>query len=338
MVQRPSIFSKRFFKTSSRPYSKRNLRAFLICLFISFVAWGFIKISDDYVVDFEVPIAFFNARPTEIIASQSHQNVTYRLKANGLKTLLNRFSPSLDTLLIDVRQAPRVTKNDNSWAYFTSNQLRLAISELFPSDRTVLQVFPDTVFALVGRAFEKNVPVSVIPELTFQKGFGLIGSILAEPDSVFVKGPRNIIDTISVIETRPLKLDNLASSMAVDLPLASPFLPGVLQLSPSMVKVSLLVAEFSEASFDMPVRIRYEKDFAGKPFKIKLFPEKVKVVCLIPIRLFASFDQSFLHAFIMAPTKIEELANFEVRVDSFNDDVRVQSIVPSVVEVIILED
>lgn len=338
MSRKPSIFTKRFPKTSTSPQSRRNLRAFILCLLISFIAWGFIKISDDYVVDFELPVVFYNASQTEIISSQSHQQVTYRLRANGFQTIIHRLWPRVDVLQMDVRQAPRVTRNDNSWAFFTANQIRNALSELFPTDYEVLQVQPDTIFALLGDARQRKVPVTVRTDISFKRGFGLVGSIVSRPDSVYVKGPRNIVDTITAIRTQPLRLEDLSSSVNTQLQLSNPVPGGLLQISEGRVEVAFEVEEFTETSVDLPIKIRYEEGFEGKSLNIRLFPERVKVVCLVPLREFARFDNSLIEAYVVAPSSFEELVKLEVRVESLVDDVRIQGFSPTLVEVIFLED
>jgi len=338
MSRKPSIFIKRFFKTYSSPQSKKNLRVFVICLLISSIAWGFIKISDDYIVDFEVPVLFYNASQGETISSQSHQHVTYKLQANGIKILANRLLPRMDILSMDVRQAPRITRNDQSWAYFTNNQLRLAISEFFPGGQGIVSVFPDTVFVLLGKASERKVPVRVNSDLSFRKDFGLVGNIAAYPDSIYIKGPKHVVDTIGFIQTEVLKLEDLSAGINTQLQLSNPASGSLIHLSASTVMVSLAVEEFTETVVDLPVKVRYEEGYQERPLNIKLFPERVRVVCLIPLGAFASFDQKSLEAYVLVTSKIREFPSLEVRVESFIPDVKIQSILPSLVEAIILED
>ncbi len=338
MSRKPSIFSKWLTKPAETLKSRRNLRAFFICLLISFIAWTGIKLAGSYEVEYRLPVSFFNASETEVISSQSHGLLTYRLQASGIMNIIHRFNPKVDTLFIDIEKSPRVTKGNSTWAFVTNDDLRAAISGFFTTDYRIVGVAPDTIFALVGKAHQKMVPVRVAANLTFAKGFGTVGTIIVSPDSVLVKGPKNIVDTISVIDTRIVRLTDLSESRIIDATLHSPVYMGLLQITPSRVRVSIGVEEFGETFFELPIEVRYSDSYVGKQLKIRLLTEKVKVICLVPVRTLAAFDHAHLKAYVLITDSKDTPGNLEVRVETSFQDIKIQGVVPAVVEWVILNN
>lgn len=309
-----------------------------MCLFISLIAWAGIKLSENYEVEYNLPISFFNSSETEMVSSQSHWVLSYKLQASGILNILHKLNRKVDTLFVDIEKLPRITRSNSTWAFATKDDLRNEISRLFASGYKVAGVIPDTVFALVGKAYEKMVPVRVVTKLSFAKGFGAFGSFVCTPDSVLVKGPRSIVDTLSAIETMVVRLSDLSTPTIHTTALHSPVNLGLLQVSPSRVEVSIGVEEVKEITFELPVEVRYSDTPIGKQLKIKIVPEKVKVICLVPLRTFLAFDQSFINAYVVVWGSKEASGNLEVVVESSFQDVKILGVVPSIVESVVLNN
>jgi len=333
-----SFFSRiNFARPRSRRFKKRNLRALIACLFISLAAWGFIKISKTFEADFEVPVAFVNSRVGEIVSNQSHQLVTYTLTASGLKILLNKISSQVDTLFADLRNTPRIERDGNTWSYIAENQMKQLLFEAFGPGFRVLQVTPDTVFAALGRVVEKMVPVRIDSSLSFEKGFGVRDSLLLSTDSVKISGPARVVDTINVVYTNRIQLENLSKSKAFSVQIVNPGTSSGLQLFPHQVEVTIPIEEFTEASLDIPLRVKQTPGKEGGSLQLKLFPERVNVVFMVPLRDYASVGHSHFDAYVLAPSPNDGVKYLEVFVESIHGFVRIQSISPALVECIILE-
>jgi len=273
-----------------------------------------------------------------MVSAQSHYHLTYTLETSGFLNILQRLNRKVDTLFIDVEKHKRVTRNNNTWAFVSKDDLRTKISSFFTPDYKVVTVLPDTVFAIVGKAFEKMVPVRVVTNLTFAKGFGTVGSFVPDPDSVMVIGPKSIVDTITAIETMVIRLTDLSSSTTQSTSLFSPVDLGLLHVSPSRVQVYIGVEEFAETSFELPVEVRYGDSNGSKPPRIKPIPERVKVICLVPLRTFSAFNKSHLKPYVLFPGGKGAVGNLEVKIETSFQDVKIQGVAPPVVELVIFDN
>jgi hypothetical protein len=121
------------------------------------------------------------------------------------------------------------------------------------------------------RVLTKKLPVRRNFSLEFRKQFAISDSIEFNPDTVIIKGPESILDTIHAIYTQEGSFKDLHDSSWFEIPLRE--IRGT-QLSHNLVNCRIPVEEFTELEFKLPVFILNEP--IG--YSVKLFPSEIRLL------------------------------------------------------------
>jgi YbbR domain-containing protein len=168
----------------------------------------------------------------------------------------------------------KVMHKDESY-YLTSDQIRIQLEAQLNNYSTLTDFDSDVIYFDFTSLKSKKVPVRAMIELTFAANHILEGQMLLQPDSIQISGPKSQIDTINVIETELLKIDDLNNSFSNDVALKLPKQLNGITLSNDFVRVIGNVVKFSELVIEVPVTV------INLPpgIKVRTFPEIVEVRC-----------------------------------------------------------
>lgn len=248
---------------------KRKVKVFLIFLLCASLAWLINKLSQTYTSNTTFNITYVNIPSEFLLANTPKKELQVRLKAVGFQFLGYHLKPK--EIQLDVS---KVMHKDESY-YLTSDQIRIQLEAQLNNYSTLTDFDSDVIYFDFTSLKSKKVPVRVMIELTFAANHILEGQMLLQPDSIQISGPKSQIDTINVIETELLKIDDLNNSFSNDVALKlSKQLNGI-TLSNNFVRVIGNVVKFSELVIEVPVTV------INLPpgIKVRTFPEIVEVRC-----------------------------------------------------------
>jgi hypothetical protein len=119
----------------------------------------------------------------------------------------------------------------------------------------------------------KKVPVKLDAEINYAAGYDLLDNLIIQPDSVKVIGPKNVVENISRIKTKNIKLKDVNIAIDEQLELVIDKSMENVKLNRYKVKLSGSVDKFTEGTFEVPVSI------VNLPSNIKInyFPKTVLV-------------------------------------------------------------
>jgi hypothetical protein len=132
------------------------------------------------------------------------------LRGPGYSILKMKLSSSRAPVVIDFskmtpKRLPGVIPN----FYLVTSGLIQSISKQLHSDFEIIALHPDTLFFGYDKLVTRRM--AVIPDLS-----------VAEPDSVTVRGPEHMLDTLKGIPTRHRSLKRIEENFKVKVPLACP--------------------------------------------------------------------------------------------------------------------
>jgi len=110
----------------------------------------------------------------------------------------------------------------------------------------------------------------------FEPGYTQKGAIIIEPDSVTITGPKEVINQLSEVQTERWTPTQVKSSI-IDHKLRLDDQNRTLTIQPNTVFATLMVEQFTEKSFFVPITLLNVKD------SIRIFPDKVKITFSIPL-------------------------------------------------------
>ncbi|MBW6498066.1 MAG: YbbR-like domain-containing protein [Bacteroidales bacterium] len=319
------------------PGRRKKLYVFLVCLFLSAFFWLFIKLSREAQAVIERPLVVSQIPPDVVIGQQSHSRIQLTIQTTGARLLASRYFRSDDTLFVDAGSFGRTSRGGELWHFVTAAQMRSALSGQLDGGRSLTGIWPDTVFVNLAYASQKKVPVRLNANFSFERRFGQYGEVRLVPDSVMVRGPRQIVDTLQAISTESLLFENLSHTIEQKVELQNPAFGQGLTLETQQASLTLPVEEFTEISVELGLSVLCQHQ-SGEVHNLRLFPNRVTVTCLVALKDYNRVEPSLFVAHVICPNDgLPESNRLEVLVETFPDFVTIQNIRPATVEFLIME-
>jgi hypothetical protein len=204
-----------------------------------------------------------------ILDGASKTGIDIRLRASGFQFLGMQFrSRRLAISLAEVRKGPR--------GYYLPRQLFLSqIERQLPGSIDLVEVDNDTLYFRFLGVHSKKVPV--VPEVNMEldQNYLLEGEVSLQPDSIVLRGPGNIIDTMGRVYTRPISLRQVREDFNLEVALDIPEHLQHISLSDSTVRISGKVFRFSEKIIQVPLHVLHLPEGT----EIKTFPSEIPILC-----------------------------------------------------------
>jgi len=241
-----------------------KLRTFLLFFFISFFLWIAFQLTRSYRYQIRVPVQYVN------LPENYHQSLflkdTLNLSVLATGFQLWKFKLQKPKVAIDVEKENLLKQK--KWQPEAYKDL---INEQIGRGLFIQSISPEFIFFKGKESFKKKVPI--IPDVTivFKQGFKNKQKPLFEPDSLWIFGPKKIIDTVQYVKTKPYTFKKVDHSVKRQLDL---ILPNHLIANHKKISLKLKVGEIVEGTFRLPISVINKPDKNGK---LILLPEKTVV-------------------------------------------------------------
>ena len=156
------------------------------------------------------------------------------------------------------------------------------LPSVLPKDYKNLEVQTEKVTIEFDQLSTKLVPVKQLFDISFENGFNTNEVITINPDSVTVIGSIKLLEAINEIETEPLILEGLNTSIKQTISLKLDDLPVAVNVSSKVVELNLNVEPFTEGKLKVPIIIK------NLPLdtSITFFPKEATVNYYVPLTLY----------------------------------------------------
>ena len=274
----------------SNTLKNKNLRIFSIFVVISFILWFFNALNQEYINKLLIPVTFKNFPQNKANVSDLPNNLVVSVKANGLDILKFEMRKSFSPLTIDLSQLKfDYVNKDTTIAYLLTYRIKDEIEVQLQGKFKVEMISPDTLFFRFSKLSFKKVPVKIDNiKILPQKQFYVKTPPTVEPDSVTIRGPLAIIDTISEIYTKPLELIDVKENIKQK---AELIIPPEINCNTQSVTIFAKIEEFTEKTF----KIKIIPTNVPDTMKMELFPDEVTVICKVGI---SRYDNIQSNAFV----------------------------------------
>lgn len=181
---------------------------FLVSLFIAIIIWLFKSLSASYNSEIPVELLYeFPEKSTALNPLPDHA-VVY-VTTTGWQLLREKLYKRQVTLSYNQFEENNL---------ITNNYPELFSSDL-PAAFTVVHISPDTIQFNLEGFVTKKIPVRLDEKIVFSSGFSLSDTIVLTPDSIFISGPRSIVDSVFEWETEQLQILNVQNTVTGAIPL-----------------------------------------------------------------------------------------------------------------------
>lgn len=303
---------------------------FIVCIVIASLFWLLIKLSVDYTVNYSFKVSYDNIptelRLTKIVDSTLNLNLT----AKGFTLLRMNLFDDMENLDINLDNYSIEPKGGIVYAIYT-NALTERFTYFVGVNENDIHFSKTTLTFEMEKAGEKRVHVVPDYSLNFVNQYDLYSEVKADPATIMVYGPENVLDTITDISTKQLVLENVMSDQTVKVELANPN-SNLLSFSHNEITLFFKVDKFTESDITVSVNL------SNLPYKIKTFPSQVKVFYRVAQ---VDFNKVRSHQFNIYPVinnmDILQANKLQLKLSKQPDFVRNVRIVPADVEFLIIK-
>ena len=245
---------------------------------LSLTFWTSTKLSNTYIVEESFSIIWINI-PNGIIPSSENQQMNVSISASGIEILIYRLiNKSINISLSQADFSGEKGLIDlRGQDFFIKKQF---------FENTKLNILNPLFLEFKFSRLEEKV-FTVVPqiEINLRAGYLIDSSLKVTPDSILVRGPKSILDTLNSIQSESIIADDLYENFRKKVSLRS--IPEI-QLSESKVTVEVAVSRYTEKDFLLNVEV------INLPLgtRVKLFPPKAKVSVTLPLSLLITIKTS----------------------------------------------
>ncbi|GAA4325830.1 hypothetical protein GCM10023115_39850 [Pontixanthobacter gangjinensis] len=262
-------------------FKKSSVKTFSFFLVFSAVVWILVQFSKTYTQVIEIPVSYINTPLDKSISEDRPDHVDLQLQDNGFSIYYYKFfNPRLE---VDLSQA---RENDGKLVYSLQNHLSDIEQQLKIDFENSLIVQEEIV---VPFQFKKEKMLKVEPriEVSYAVGFSADEPIKLQPDSVKVSGPEEIIDSLTSVPTRSIKLNKVNNDLNGQVGLDTSSL-GELSFYENTVKYFQEVEKFTEGSAEIAVEVINVPD----DLNLAYFPKTVIVYYQVNLQQFESVSSA----------------------------------------------
>ncbi|GAB7087133.1 CdaR family protein [Marinifilum fragile] len=252
--------------------SNKKLLVYLFFVGLSTIFWFLNALSKEYTTSINYPVYYINFPENKILTNDLPKKLSLRVSAYGFDLLRYKLSTAFLSNPFDVNKYTnkRIEGSSlNNYTLLTSNIKERIEKELSTGIR-LEAISPDTIRFQFSPILEKKVPVVLDLKLNYEQQFMKGGAILQEFDSILVKGPQSLIDSIHIAKTELLELSGLKKDTKREVDFEK--IEGV-SFSPKKLTVNIPVERFTEANKNVSIKV----DNLPDSVLLRLFPGDVKL-------------------------------------------------------------
>lgn len=239
---------------------KRRLQIVVASGLFGIVVWLSVSMSEQFQITVPVPLTIENIPEGWAIRTAVPRALQVRLRGDGWRLAALLLGPDL-RLDFPLNSLPA----GNRALSFADVADRISLR---PGVQLV-DMKPDSVFLGLDRFVRKKIPVVLDCVVSFRDGYGQVGTIAVEPESVTIGGAESVLATIDSWKTQKTVFEGLKNPVEADVPLAASN-TYLVSLSVPTIRVRISVQPFAE------------KVFSGLPVEIYAVPPNREVILIPP--------------------------------------------------------
>jgi len=185
---------------------KNRISIIVFSILFSILIWGSVTLSEQFYSSMEFNIKVVNQPSGYDCGITNPDKISVKLKAKGWQLLTlglgpqNKYLVSADKDSGIISVDPLNEMNENNW---------------LSAGLSITEISPRQVSFNVEKLKFKRLKIEAETDISFSDEYGLATPIRIYPDSILVSGPSSILDKISIIKTKLVKLSSLDSKIKI---------------------------------------------------------------------------------------------------------------------------
>ncbi len=267
----------------------KRLLIYLFFLILSVIFWFITALSKNYIADMSYPIRYIKMPEDKVLVSDMPDKLILSVNTQGYTLLKHKLKSRFSPITFDVNsfRLSSIPGGDPNIVYILTSYAKNRIQSQLSSDIELLDISPDSLIFRFAGEVSRQLPVLPRYEITFDKQYMQAGPVELDPDSITVRGPESILDTMAVLTTELEMLKNVNKSVEFSAAISE---INKLAYNQDRVKVRIPVEKFTEASISIPVKYMNLPD----SLDMKLFPREIRLTCMVGL---SNYDNVSEHSF-----------------------------------------
>jgi hypothetical protein len=318
-----------FLKTELQAIGNGKAFVFLICLCLASFLWVLNALQKRYIDHISIPVQYINKPSSKELTGKLPDHLELTVDAVGYTLLQYKLNIAISPLLIDVNELTNNYLENNFSTKYSISAIkhRDEFAKQLSNEMTITTIRPDTITFKISHLVEKLVKVYPLLSLDFAKEFIQHKEAQVEPESVLIRGPEEILDTLKFIYTKSIEGKNISQSLTKS---TSLIIPNELKSETSKVSVKVMVEQYTEGKFEVPIQVNSQPE----GLTIKTFPSQVKVLCRVGISDYNKLSNASFKA-VIDFTGNSQRSKLPVKLLNLSDDIISVDYMPKEVEFII---
>jgi hypothetical protein len=311
---------------------KYSLYIFLICFLLASAIWLLIALSKTYTTVVDFPVEYVNIPEDKVIINKLPKTVSLELSSHGFGLLSYKLFTNEKTLKINISKYQSEEVGEFNRSVIESKNLFDDITDQLGNHITVHRFIPDVISIDFNKKTTKLVPVVLDSDISFKAQYKLDGKIELFPKAVTITGPKMILDTLSFIRTKKIKLKDLKGEVSKSIGFNIDSDIKDIEYSSNVI-VKIPVDKFTEGSIMVPLGVLNEP----RGYRVKTFPDSVLVKYDVGLNNFNRIGPNMFKAAVEMPdtTEIADYDKLQVKLLLTPETVQNSRVSPSKVEFII---
>lgn len=172
-----------------------------------------------------------------------------------------------------------VNLKDETFVWESKNAIP-KIAENFGAGVNIISVKPDQLIFPFEKSLTKSVPIEVVSDIVYAKGFDRSSEIMIEPDHITLVGTAEALEKVDKVLTTKISLKDVKSDFVKEISLDFSGDLKSLKRSKERVSVSAKVEKFTEGTFDIPISIIN----LPSSISINYFPKSITVAYYVSLK------------------------------------------------------
>ena len=312
---------------SNKGKIKLNERAsiFFFCLVLATFFWFLSSLSKQYTTNLTIPLEYTSFNKDFILTEKPVEFIEIQVSGSGFELLGEQMSLNRNSLKVNLSEAMRL---GGSRFGLPTSKLQNKVYEYLDKDIRFERMTSDSILFKTDKRVTRSFKVIPDVELSFESSYNLMGEVTINPETVEVSGPKGILDSIEFIQTKKLKYADVNDSLTTTYSFKDDERFNSLDIVPSEISILIPVDKFTEKSFEVPVE--WNKDIS-----IRTFPNKVKVVFLVPLSNCEQLTKQDIRASVNVMEGFQNRKKLKVDVEGVPDFAKLLRVEPEKIEYII---
>ena len=244
---------------------KNKFRFFIFFVVLSSVFWLITKLSITYDSKVNLSVKLIDIPLTIIPILEKDLELEVDLTASGFHLLIyHLFNKEIKLSFENASYASGI-------ALINLFDQRFEVEQQLFENTNVVQISPDFLKFKYDKLERKKVTIRPVLNIDFIPGFDINEGFKIDPDSIWVYGPSQLLDTLKELYTLPIKLTDVNTDIKKKIGIVKTNV--LLKLEAEKIIVSARVRKFTEKTVISFINIKNLPDTLA----IKLFPQSIEV-------------------------------------------------------------